>query len=130
MKLSKQTRREAKQLFRNVLSNGVVDEARTRQTVKALIEQKPRGYLAILTHFQRLIKLELEKRSARVESPVQLSREVQQQIESSLGRKYGAGLKIDYQQNSSLLGGLRIRVGSDVYDGSVQARLTELEESF
>jgi F0F1-type ATP synthase delta subunit len=29
-----------------------------------------------------------------------------------------------------LIGGLRIRVGSDVYDGSIQARLKALEESF
>lgn len=130
MKLSKQTRRGAKQLFRNILANGMVDEVKARQTVKALIEQKPRGYLAILTHFQRLIKLELEKRSARIESPLPLSPELQQQIENSLERKYGAGLRIDYQQNPALVGGLRIKVGSDVYDGSIQARLAELEESF
>jgi len=29
-----------------------------------------------------------------------------------------------------LIGGLRIKVGSDVYDGSIQARLNRLAESF
>ena len=33
-------------------------------------------------------------------------------------------------QNPALLGGLRIKVGSDVYDGSVQGRLENLVESF
>jgi len=29
-----------------------------------------------------------------------------------------------------LIGGIRIKVGSDVYDGSIQARLNTLAESF
>jgi F-type H+-transporting ATPase subunit delta len=31
--------------------------------------------------------------------------------------------------NPELLGGLKIRVGSDVYDGSVKARLESLKEA-
>jgi len=30
----------------------------------------------------------------------------------------------------ALIGGMRIKVGSDVYDGSVRAGLAELEKSF
>jgi F0F1-type ATP synthase delta subunit len=29
-----------------------------------------------------------------------------------------------------LIGGLRVQVGSDVYDGSIRARLSELSEAF
>jgi F-type H+-transporting ATPase subunit delta len=39
-------------------------------------------------------------------------------------------LNISYAQNPALIGGLRIQVGSDVYDGSVQARLNDLRENF
>jgi F-type H+-transporting ATPase subunit delta len=39
-------------------------------------------------------------------------------------------LNISFVQNPALLGGLRIRVGSDVYDGSVRARLESLREAF
>jgi F-type H+-transporting ATPase subunit delta len=39
-------------------------------------------------------------------------------------------LNINFVQNPALIGGLRIKVGSDVYDGSVQARLNKLAESF
>ena len=35
-----------------------------------------------------------------------------------------------FAQNPALIGGMRIKVGSDVYDGSVQARLAALQESF
>ncbi len=130
MKVSKQARRGAKELFRDCIANGVLDENRVRQVVGKVAQAKPRGYFAILSHFQRLVKLEVERRSARVESAVPLTPEIQAEVTNKLGKLYGAGLNISFAQNPALLGGLRIKVGSDVYDGSVQARLDNLVESF
>jgi F-type H+-transporting ATPase subunit delta len=130
MKISKQARREAKELFRVCLANGLLDENRVRQAVQAVIAQKPRGFVAILSHFQRLVKLDLNRRTARVESATPLSPDIQAAVQSNLGRKYGPGLNISFAQNPALIGGMRIQVGSDVYDGSVQARLAELREAF
>src|SRR5438309_10224075 len=130
MKISKQARREAKALFRCCSANGVLDENRVRQVVAKVAEAKPRGYIAILSHFQRLVKLEIERRTAKVESAVALSPELQADVKNKLGRIYGQGLNISFAQNPALLGGLRIRVGSDAYDGSVQASLERLEERF
>lgn len=130
MKISKQARRDAKKLFRDCLPNGVMDENRVRQVVSKVAELKPRGYVEILSHFQRLVKLEIERRTAKVESAVALSPELQANVTSQLTRIYGQGLNISFTQNPALLGGLKIKVGSDVYDGSVQARLESLVESF
>ena len=130
MKVSKQARRGAKELFRDCIANGVLDENRVRQVVGKVAQAKPRGYFAILSHFQRLVKLEVERRSARVESAAPLTPEIQAEVTNKLGKLYGAGLNISFAQNPALLGGLRIKVGSDVYDGSVQARLDNLVESF
>jgi F-type H+-transporting ATPase subunit delta len=130
MKISKQARREAKELFRSSVVNGVLDESRVRQVVSKVAAAKPRGYLEILSHFQRLVKLEIERRTAKVESAVALSPEMQADVTNKLSRIYGQGLNISFAQNPALLGGLRIKVGSDVYDGSVEARLQSLAESF
>jgi F-type H+-transporting ATPase subunit delta len=130
MKISKQARREAKQLFRCCLVSGLLDENRARSAVQRVIAAKPRGYLAILSHFQRLVKLELERRSARIESAAPLAADLQARIQTGLSRLYGIGLTFTFAQNPALLGGLRIKVGSDVFDGSVQARLAALEQSF
>ena len=130
MKISKQARREAKELFRDCIANSVLDENRVRTVVSKVAELNPRGYIEILSHFQRLVKLEVERRTAKVESAVPLSPEIQAEVTSKLGKLYGQGLNISFAQNPSLLGGLRIKVGSDVYDGSVQARLENLVESF
>lgn len=130
MKITKQARRDAKQLFTGCRANGTLDEAKVRQTVQGVIAQKPRGYVAILSHFQRLVKLDIERRTARVESATVLTAAEQGAIRANLTRRYGGGVNIAFTQNATLLGGLRIQVGSDVYDGSVQARLNALAESF
>ena len=130
MKTSKQARRSAKQLFRACLANGLLDEARVRSAVQQVVAARPRGYVGMLSHFQRLVKLELERRSARIESAVPLGADLQAGVQATLGRVYGPGLTFDFRQSAALIGGMRIKVGSDVYDGSVQARLNALVESF
>jgi F-type H+-transporting ATPase subunit delta len=130
MKTSKQARREGKELFRSCVVNGLLDENRVRRVVQRVLESKPRGYLAILSHFQRLVKLDLDRRTARVESPVTLSLEFQENLQAALGKVYGPGLNVAFAPNPALIGGLRVKVGSDVYDGSVRGRLAALQESF
>lgn len=127
MKISKQARRDAKQLFNVCKVSGVMDENRVRQTVSVVIEKKPRGYVGILSHFQRLVKLDIERRSAHVESAVAASEVLQQSVKANLAQRYGQGLNVTFAVNPSLIGGLRVKVGSDVFDGSVKARLAELE---
>lgn len=127
MKISKQARRDGKALFNTCRVNGVLDEGRVRKTVSAVIAQKPRGYVGILSHFQRLVKLDIERRSAHVESAVPASEALQSSVKANLAQRYGQGLSLTFAVNPALIGGLRVKVGSDVYDGSVKARLAELE---
>jgi F-type H+-transporting ATPase subunit delta len=129
VKISKQARRDAKELFRACRVNGLLDEAKVRQVVQQVIATKPRGYFAILSHFQRLVKLDLDRRTARVESPVPLAEQQQSSIQTNLTRHYGDGLIFAFTQNPGLIGGLRVQIGSDVFDGSVEARLASLEAS-
>src|SRR5580700_11248579 len=99
MKISKQARRDAKALFNSCVNNGLLDEGRVRQAVQAVVAGKPRGYVAILSQLQRLVKLELDRRTAKVESAVTLSPDEQKSVEVSLNARYGAGLNISFAQN-------------------------------
>lgn len=130
MKISKQARRDAKSLFRAAQVDGLLDDNRARQVVDQVLAAKPRGYAAILSHFQRLLKLDIIRRTAKIESAVPLTPEVETQLKSNLELRYGKGLQFNFSQNPALIGGTRVQVGSDVYDGSVRARLNELDESF
>jgi F-type H+-transporting ATPase subunit delta len=130
MKISKQAQREARQLFRSCHVNDLLDENRVRQAVSLLSEKRPRGYVGILARLHRLVKLDLERRAARVESATPLSPDLQGEVADGIKKKYGAGVNISFSQNPALIGGLRIQVGSDLYDGSVRTRLEQLAESF
>ena len=130
MKISKQAQREARQLFRGCLVNGLLDENRARQCVTLVAQKQPRGYVAILSRLHRLVKLELARRNVRVENAVETSPEQVAGIRARLERQYGPGLNIQYSINPQLIGGMRVQVGSDLYDGSVKTRLDKLEQSF
>jgi len=130
MKTTRQTKREAKRLFRLCLVNGLVDEGRTRQVVQKMIESKRRGALVSLSHFRRLVKLEYARHTAEVESAVPVPADLRASIQAGLARAYGPGISASFVHNPGLIGGMRIKVGSDVYDGSVRARLAALEKGF
>jgi F-type H+-transporting ATPase subunit delta len=130
MRITKQARRDAKHLFNACRVNGVLDDAKVRQTVQTVLSQKPRAYLSVLSQFQRLVKLEGDRRSVRVENAVETTPAQMDSIRANLTARYGPGLDITFRVNPQLIGGLRVKVGSDVYDGSVRARLNGLEESF
>jgi len=130
MKTTKQARRDAKQLFRSCVKSGLLDESCVREAVKQLVEKKPRGYVGILAHFQRLVELDIERRAARIESALPLTPDHQSTVKQNLTRVYGGGLTFTFSENPALIGGLRIKIGSDVYDGTVRGRLDRLQESF
>jgi F-type H+-transporting ATPase subunit delta len=130
MNISKQARRDARQLFRSCFVNGRLEDNRVRQAVTLLVEKKPRGYVEILSRLHRLVKLELEQHTACVESAAPLPADLQAQVAGRLNKIYGDGLDLTFKEDASLLGGLRIQVGSDLYDGSVKMRLEKLQQSF
>lgn len=116
-------------MFRICLVKGILDEARAARTAALIAEKKPRGYRAILFYFQRLVKLEQDRRTARVQSAIPLIPDQQRHVSDSLNTRYGAGLHISFTDDASLLGGVRIKVGSDVYDGTVRGRLNALKRN-
>ena len=127
MKRTKQARRDAKQLFRLCLVNGLLDEGRVRQVVRRVSETRNRSRFNVLSEFRRLVKLDCARHTATVESATPLPPGMQASVQAGLSRAYGPGLNTSFSHSPALIGGMRIKVGSDVYDGSVQARLAALE---
>ena len=130
MKTVKQAERDARRLFRLVCIDGSVDDRRVRGVVKRLIAPPQAGNLLVLSRFQRLVRLNREQHSARVTSAALLPAEIRSQLETAVARMYGPGIEISFTEDPTLLGGIRLRVGSDVYDGTVQGRLMELADHF
>ena len=128
MKLTKEVRKVSKELFHASFTGGQIDAAKVREFATKIVQGKPRGYVDILKNYHRLIRLELDKRHATIESASPLSPDTSERVLRDLKSRYGEGLTTDFRVSPDLIGGLRIRVGSDVWDGSVRSRLDRLDQ--
>ena len=130
MKISKAATVTARRIFRVCQTDGHLDEAKLGNAVRQLAEKKPRDFRGVLFAIKRLVRLEMERRRVVVESAAELDQVSRDRITSSLTVKYGSGLAYEFRTNPELLGGLKIRVGNDVFDGSVKGRLDRLANAF
>ena len=128
MKINKEIRQLSREMLRASFTDGQIDRGKIMSLVESLITKKPRRYLDTLQYYKRLVRLEIEKRHARIESSTQVSPETSARIAEILKKKKGRDLTAEFVVNPELLGGLRIRVGSDVWDGSVRDRLERLQK--
>ena len=128
MKINKEIRRLSREMLRASFTDGQLDRGKVASLVQSVTEKKPRHCIDILQNYKRLLRLEVEKRHARIESANQVSPETSSRIVENLKKKRGRDLTIEFVVNPELLGGMRIRVGSDVWDGSVRNRLERLQK--
>lgn len=125
-----QVRRGAKTLYQSCFVQGKLDDGRAREVVAQVLHSKRRGYLAVLSELKRLMRLERARHTAKIESAVPLQADLQASLLKNLQIAYGAELSTEFAQNPELIGGMRVRVANDVYDGSVRSRLAALARSF
>jgi F-type H+-transporting ATPase subunit delta len=128
MKINKEIRRLSREMLRASFTDGQFDPGRIASLVDSLIARKPRHHIEVLKNYRRLLRLELEKRRARIETASELDSTTSSELLINLKRKYGSDLRTEFVVNPELLGGLRIRVGSDVWDGTVRNRLERLQQ--
>ena len=130
MKISKEMQQLSRELVRASYVGGVLDRNRVQSIVESIVKEKPRNYIQLLQNYQRLLRLELEKKHALIESASGLEESVGREIVSTLEKKYGPGLTTEFMVSPALLGGVRVRIGSDVWDSSVRSRLERLQQQF
>jgi F-type H+-transporting ATPase subunit delta len=128
MKATKEARKVSRLLLRNSYTSGKLDEEKISHMVQSVLAAKPRHYVDMLKDYERLLHLEVEKRRAVIESATPLNRSLGDRIIENLRARYGDDLTTEFRTNPELLGGLRIKIGNDVWDGSVKSRLSQLQE--
>jgi len=130
MKSSRQTKRASRKLFRASFANGVLDAGRARTITGQLADSGRRSAPRILREFARLVRLHRDRHVAIVETAAPLPDDVKQDVHASLARLYGSSLQTSFAENAALLGGMRIKVGSDVYDATLRGRLNAIAARF
>jgi F-type H+-transporting ATPase subunit delta len=104
------------------------------------LQKEVRNFIAILIDKHRMslladiaeqFKVELNERLGFADAEVVSARELgadertalEQQISATTGKK----VRARYRRDETLLGGVRVRVGSTVYDGSVRGQLERMK---
>ena len=128
MRTTKEARKTSRQLLKLSFTDGKLDEHKVNQVVQSVLTEKPRHFGEVLKDYQRLLRLEVAKHHAVVESATALNTNLSDLLVTKLKARYGDDLTIEFKTNSALLGGLRVKLGDDVWDGSVRNRLRTLQE--
>ena len=108
---------------------------------KTNVRKTTANFLKVLLRNQRLAELhEVNKRfaevldqragmiTAQVKTARPISSEQQSSLQSTLTHVTGKKVKLNFEVDESLIGGVVTRIGSTVYDGSVRNQLDQLKE--
>ncbi len=128
MKVSKESLKTARRLYQISLVDGELNDKTLKAILAKLTEQKPRGYREVLSALQRLVERYFSAKEVVIQSAEKVPSGEKKDLEAKLVAEHGSGLNFSYKEDPSLLGGLKIKVGSVVYDGSVKTRLNQISE--
>ena len=98
-----------------------------RNFIAVLIDQ---DRIALLPEIAKQVELELNARGGRIDAEIVSSRELTPEQQAALlaeiGRVTGKTVLPRYSTDKSLIGGVTVRVGSTIYDGSVRGQLQRI----
>lgn len=109
--------------------SGVPSGERVSAVLAALEENPPAQYRALLRQYERYLAVVVRRTEALVEYAGPEPKAAAEEIVAALSKSYNRKLSLRLEQNESLLGGLRVHVGDDVYDSSVATRLQQLRQA-
>ena len=104
-------------------------ESQLMPATMRLVEQAVAGHdgpmVGALALYQRRAAAVLDQVVATVHTARPLDDEVRKRLTDALGRQYDARVHVDEVVEPDLVGGIRIEIGDDVIDGTVQSRLED-----
>lgn len=127
MYISKQAKEKAKGLIKLCLKSGSFDESVAKQVVEYISQNKNNRNLQVLSYFRQLVKLELNKETAKIEFASAASEAALSDITKKLESVYKRKMRLEQSNNPSLIGGFKVTVGSDVYDFSIEGKLNQIK---
>ena len=129
MRGDKKTKQLAKQLFRLSLVNGAVSPAQVAGILGWVEQHAPRHPVALLKLYHHYVATEIAKSQAVVEHAGPVTDATLKLIEGAMTQKYRRPVTATARPNPALLAGLRVRVGSDLYESSVAGQLAALSSA-
>jgi len=123
---SKASQQLARQLFALSLVDGLVSESQVEGVLAYLEKHPPAQPLAVLEAYRRLIARELAKGELVVEHAGPIAEGILRSLEGAFTQKYKRQVTARGVHNASLIAGLRLHIGDDLYEASVAQQLSQL----
>lgn len=124
MKFDKKSVRLVKKLLSlSKDDDGRVTESGVGQVIEALRRSRPRHHNRILKIYLKHIRREIAAQKAIVVAPAPLRPETLKRIETKFTSLHGRKIDAIFENDSSLIAGVCVRVGDDLYDASLAGRL-------
>ena len=117
----------AKSLAKACMPDGILDDARVSKVLAEVSSRRTAGYAQMLHEFHRLIRLEVEKRTALIQTAAPIDAAGKESLTRAVRQRFGVDVETQFSVNPELIAGVRIRVGSDLLDANVKERLLRLE---
>ncbi len=122
----KQIQQLARQFFKLSFDQGALSADRVSGVLQYIEKHRPAGTIAVLKAYRRLVAAEVARGQAVVEHAGFANAGALDAVSAALARKYGRPITWVAKRNDSLIAGLRVRVGDDVYESSVSGQLAAL----
>jgi F-type H+-transporting ATPase subunit delta len=110
-------------------SAGSLSAERVNEVLAGLRQVQPRHHLLVLRKYLNYLRRELARQTAVVASPATLTPESLEAIAKHYSKIYDRPIQAQATEDTSLIAGVRVRVGDDSYDASVSGSLQRLAES-
>lgn len=111
-------------------ATGEIDALKLEATLESLYQTRPRGLHFLIAELRRRLEAERVAQLLYVDTAIPLSDTIRAPLECLLRAAFGLDREIEYRVQQELVGGLRVRVGDAVLDGSVKGRLRALRSRF
>lgn len=123
---NKQVQQLARQLFKMSVIDGELSVDRVTGVLQYVEKHRPAHSLALLKVYQRLVAAEIARGQAVVEHAGAINDSILAGITAVMTARYRRRVASVSRRNDSLLAGLRVRVGDDVFESSVASQLAQL----
>jgi len=110
----------------DTLLGGKVTDTSLRLITQAAVHPRGRSLDASLTEYARLVAEWRQRLIAVVRVAVPLSDTEQDRLAAALAAAFGHGVHLDVLVDPGVLGGISVRIGDELIDGSVASRLAAL----
>jgi F-type H+-transporting ATPase subunit delta len=113
-----------KNSFKGELSDAVVN------ILRLLLERGRQASISALSEgYVKIANEALGRANAIVSSPYPLSDKEAEEITSFFSKLTGKNIRVEQQIDTSLLGGIQVRIGDRLYDGSLKSKLANMEKT-